>query len=231
MKPAALALVLAVLATPPFAGPPERDTQNPASVDATTKPAWAWTDEERIAARVDPARIATRLRESQETQERDLASSAHVGAQPADVIIGRVHPELFLPSELFRHMATNLYSTTADFRAGYREVLIDNAKRLGLPANLLGTLDPTLAAIARANDAELQLGTSNPPQPEFDRRLAAIRLQRCRDVHSGLAAAYRLFGEERFKEFLYTAVARSFFETSFSPTSREELARLAGGCR
>src|SRR5438067_10052081 len=65
---------------------------------------WKWTPEQRLAARFDKKLMAARVVEgkAQNGPGRARAMSNGAEATSQDFIIGRQHPELFLPTELFQ---------------------------------------------------------------------------------------------------------------------------------
>src|SRR5437016_102856 len=69
-----------------------------------TKAPWQWSDEERIAARVDAGLAVKRVQDAnaspQEASSHRVVATAR-NLRLTDVIEGRKHPELFLPTELF----------------------------------------------------------------------------------------------------------------------------------
>jgi len=76
-----------------------------------------WTEDERIAMRVDAARARERVAEARSGNA--VPWSVRSEAMPAigDIIDGHRHPELFMPTELFRGLLTGAFADDLGGRA------------------------------------------------------------------------------------------------------------------
>jgi hypothetical protein len=200
---------------------------------ASAKPAWQWTDEERIAARVDRVRAQARVQAAQSAGDVQAASAVTGdGARLTDVIDGQRNPELFLPTELFE-AAVNLGLVIPD---DWQETWANGAAAAGLPKDFWQRLPivagPFVGDLRRRHDLfELARGAGRDERIRYDRQLAALAATLCRDRATALAAARKEFGEP-LDRFLYLTVAAgksiAYYDEEQDRGRLEEQAR---GCR
>ncbi|HKO54863.1 MAG TPA: hypothetical protein VJ276_03230 [Thermoanaerobaculia bacterium] len=200
---------------------------------ATEKPAWQWTDQERIAARVDRAHAQARVQAARSAGDVQAASTmATDGKQVTDVIDGKRNPELFLPTELFE-AAINLGLIIPD---DWRETWANGAAAAGLPADFWERLpvvaEPFVNDLRRRQDLfELARDADAGERVKYDRQLAALAATLCRDRAMSLAAARKEFGEP-LDRFLYLTVAAGKSITWFDEDQdRAYLEQHSRGCR
>jgi hypothetical protein len=127
-----------------------------------------------------------------------------------DVIDGRVHPELFLPSELFesavflRVWKPQWFADEIDEHSG--DLLRSNAERARFAA-VTGTYGEVLLR-ERALLTE-QASAVSPRAAEIERELETLRKAKHASAATALRDARKVFGRERFDRFLYTVIAPS----------------------
>ena len=195
------------------------------------RPAWQWTDEERLAKRYDPSSM--RSRESAYVER----SEGRVVAAGRDIVQGERDPELFLPFELYQSLLMQAFSPLPEasevFRDGYKERSggawfgDDFWQRLEQSARLY--LDSIKAQRARAKEYQ----TAHPGRrAEIDLEADEFGKAACRLRIQSLETVRATFGREAFDRFLYEAVAPSQFSSSVdSDVTADRLRYLAGGCQ
>lgn len=180
----------------------------PSSTATTTsgRPAWQWTVEERIAARCSPEAARARVRGT----DPGVAAMSVVGMHRAhaDVISGKTHPELFLPTELFEDVVRGAF-----LQDGWREVYASDMAKAGLPRDFVASLErisstyvPLLREQEQIRSHRSQLGPAE--RAVAIARLAKLDIEICRTRHTTLLAARARFGIA-LDRFLYGPVARS----------------------
>ncbi|MEA2327275.1 MAG: hypothetical protein QOE68_2234, partial [Thermoanaerobaculia bacterium] len=89
-------IVLVLLSTSLYAAKPVTSTSH-------LKEPWQWDVSDRIAARSDRALAGERLaeRDTIKQMQRVTSTATNKFSRQVDVVEGRTHPELFLPTELF----------------------------------------------------------------------------------------------------------------------------------
>jgi hypothetical protein len=204
--------------------------------DAPKKPAWKWTLDERLAARLDPESMAARVAENRARTEAILKSQGvnYVPKEQAgpplleETIIGSKNPELFLPSELFDALLGQAF-LVADRQAG-RNWIEPRAAALGFGRDFLDRLGKTVEPYLRLLTKQGPRGQRITISEEEDLRLCHLRVQ-------ALEATEAEFGEESFLRLLYEAVAPSLQRGSmFGPGPpdyqryEEKLRFEEGGC-
>jgi hypothetical protein len=172
---------------------------------------WKWTLEQRLAARFDPAMRAARVAEVEARDAKmkpNRASASAMGLQaPGDVIDGNLHPELFLPTELFERFIRMVYVTD------WRPMIQPHATDVLRTDADWDALAERVAAYGAnlAEDQELYLEQTRSARPrriEIDKRLAELRAARCSLEKDAFRAVRQHFGAERFDRFLYVVVSR-----------------------
>jgi hypothetical protein len=222
----ALILVTSVLS----AASPTKDT--PAA-----KAAWQWTEEERIAVRLDPQRG----RPAPPSVAPDSAAGTAADRPKVALsytIDGRTNPELFLPHELFDSIAGGL-SPDAKIRQKTRSFYREDLIAAGYDDNefwaaLETAASPYVALKRRAyldhiRDTAAAKKSGSPWTPSDHSDDPSL----CRARIDGLNAARQHFGRETFDKFLYNVVApnKMLATSSNYPDPAELLRREAGGCR
>jgi hypothetical protein len=188
---------------------------------------WQWADEERIAARLDPAYIA-----------KHSKPGPSEAAKVTFSIDGRENPHLFLPFELFNSLMDGL-SADAGFRDTRRAMLHDRIKDFGYDPNAFwAELETSVASHLKSlrRNAALRERMRTASRAERDaiaRDLESSNIPVCRSRAESLAAARAHFGRETFDRFLYSVVAPQLSVSSPMPGAEEGrgLAYIQGGCR
>ena len=166
------------------------------------KPAWQWTLDERLAARFDPAAQAAR-----EAAHRDVIAHLHLGG-PADIVDGKVAPELFLPSELFNHLLKVAFLEVGALGPEPRRAIEERAAGLGFARDLWPRLETAAWPYLKLHGAHSRLfgsGDALDGKGLFGR--PSSELADCRLRAEALASAKANFGEKPFLRLLYEAVA------------------------
>lgn len=196
------------------------------TVSTNGKPAWEWSDGERIRVRFDPASVSRRA-------TAQAASAQPLGRAQEHVIDGSRDPALFLPAELLDVLLQGLHSD-ASIRAHARDALAPQIRAMGYTEsdfwNKLERLSVAYRALlARPSAVTIQRVTRSDGQVVS----FPVDLQRCAARHGLLQAARASFGAQAFQRFLYTAVApqvqRAVTTQQVDPA--QELLFVAGGCR
>lgn len=208
-------LVTLLVALPLLSSTPQQDVE--------AKPAWLWSDEERIRSLVDNYAAATRVQRARAKEGPSAASATNNDRY--DVFFGDENPELFLPHDLFDNL---LAMGTADSVASftYRHANEPARKRLGLPDDFWTKLD----AIAAPYLADKKAERDHFLHGKFVDDVDALRNEMCRKRYDALVECRRTFGPA-FDEFLYTAVVANMFHVSFVKPVPDVLRRLSRGCR
>ncbi|HVE72382.1 MAG TPA: hypothetical protein VNI54_13545 [Thermoanaerobaculia bacterium] len=198
----------------------------------TVKPAWALTTEERIALRTD-ARLA---KERVHGAARIRANVQVNGLMAADSFEGRTHPELFLPSEIFRTLMRQAYLGSESSSSQFRRAKTPTVANHGLPVDFWERLEKVSAAYimdVRAADA---LGatlrrTRGRARSDVMADLQRIQFAACANQAAALSAARQEFGQEKLQRFLYDSVAIHMFHVADELPRVEDLRRAERGCR
>jgi hypothetical protein len=230
MKIGLVLSVFALVASALSAASPTKDT-------AAAKAAWQWTDEERIAVRLDPQRG----RPAPPTAAPDSAAATATSRPKVALsysIDGRTNPELFLPYELFDSIAGGL-SPNPNIRQKTREFYREDLIAAGYDENefwaaLETAASPYLTLKRRAYlDHERDVAAAKKRGDTHTPSMRGNDESLCRARIDGLNAARQHFGRETFDKFLYNVVApnKMFATSSNYPDPAELLRREAGGCR
>jgi hypothetical protein len=197
-------IILVLFAVPAVAATPDR---------GALRPAWEWSDEERIAARV-----------------------AAVAPGEGTVVHGNEHPEWFLPTELMNTLLGVLTrpgsgaDLTRDMlRPRFEQIGIDEQEFWATFASCTGeykTLDARRWDVLRAaTKAEITDRHRLEAEAEqLGREECALRVQI-------LATARKAFVRENFDRILYTVVAPTL-STNYAPSgdAAATLRYVEGGC-
>jgi len=212
LKDAVAFLILACPILLLAGGPPDGEKSK-----APSKPAWAWTLEERIAVRTDPEAASKRVREKGRRVEMPVAASSSRQRAPiGDAFDGSTHPELFLPYEVFEQLVSLTYLSHPRMAQSVREGFIPDVRRHGLPADFFDRLQ-VLTTVYVADFRAVRDALDSMAQQEGAAReraeqvLAFKHRDACRSRADALAAARREFGEKKFDRFLYEVMAVKMF--------------------
>ena len=199
------------------------------------KPAWEWSDDERIQLRFDP--IAIRERAAAHTrlaQPRTQPQAAEQTRTAQEYVIdGSRDAELFLPVELLDVLMQGLDSD-ASIRTSARAALANGIKEMGLTENdfwsRLGQISEGYRALlAKPRNVTIhRVQTSDGMFSSFP-----IDIDRCVARNALLQSARTSFGTRTFQRFLYTAVAPEVKRvvTTQQSDPKQELLFIAHGCR
>jgi hypothetical protein len=208
------------------------------------KPAWQWTDEERLAGRFDPASIAERASPAVLAEfgfhppapPKVVTESSKAAAGPITfVILGERNPELFMPFELFDFLIDTAFKDDAQDRASWRKMFTDRGEA-PLPDHFWSRLE---GAARPYLDVQHELATLNQQwmaaapdgRGTLAPRLLAVKGRLCGARAAALAAARREFGISTFDRILYERAAPGLHQWSSDPLPAETLRSIEGGCR
>lgn len=204
--------------------------------DGHAKPAWEWTVEERLAERFEPVEMRRRV-------EANVPPELLPYQTPdSDSLVGRDHPELFLPTEVFRVFTERAFDPDRQRREGARSVYarvyggaleLDDAfwRDLSILASELLVAETearqrweelVAARVESRSRAELEGARA---------RYSAAWAATCGPRAEALARARDFFGREAFDRLLYEAVAPSLGQGGeYGPDARAALLRRERGC-
>lgn len=204
---------------------------------------WEWTDDERIAARLDPAQMRERA-DAFARRERNHPNDATESEEssPRDVIDGSRNPELFLPYELFNWLMNGVVTEDPKARDLWRLSLGSRLRGTGVDeASFWQQLEQVVAGYTRVQSEQDQIAEEGARTSDVGKRRSLRKKQEsfglvlCRARHEALEAARAHFGRETFDRILYDGVAASGLTSSAVHTpGRDEAAGLryvAGGCK
>lgn len=187
---------------------------------------WDIPDEERIARRVDPDAIRARV-PKERAHEPDI-----------NIIVGRQHPELFLPWELYRDAVDTYLVAPADWRARQRAVANDHLRVFTDPIAFWDAFEkasaPYTEILVRENAIieKLNATPASEHEPLIDEFKALQQSHpQCGPRAAGLAAAEQAVGRETLYRFLYEVVAVSITSTTTGVERADQLRFIAKGCR
>jgi len=226
-----------------LAAPPERDQATSATAlpQTTTKEAWEWTVDERIAIRTDPVARQARIDKFLAQRRTANAPAGRIAAMSngqelpvGDSIHGSDHPELFLPTELFSIFTSSVFVVSDEVSDHVRKVAKHGAASIGLSSDFVSTFETEALEFTvlqrQENTLKERLGRG---EGSSDQLLAEIKKLRHQQCPLRIAAITRLRARygEKFDRFLYTTVAPGAFIDSFGPTSADELRSQEEGCQ
>src|SRR5258708_25700529 len=205
--------------------------EDPGARAGKGKRAWEWTDEERIAARLNPDYV----------WDQQPTGDARFETLPrADYVIdGSKTPELFMPSELFAWLMNGL-APRDDARNTFREMLRERIEGFGYADDTAfwNELQQVTASHAKLRERRAALEAkreraSKQERLDLDKDIAELEIPLCQSRAKTLAAARAHFGRAKFDQFLYTVVAPRLSRGSRRPTPDEArgLSYLEGGCQ
>ena len=234
MKCAAAIIVILAFTVTPLVAQPAAKAQSP-------RAPWEWSDEERIAARLDVHAAAARLaaHRSAASRQSDGASSSgrtttSVGKPTVDVIEGRRDPALFFPVELFEAAVRGAFSEAASaFREGYAPAL----RRAGLPTTFwehVGVVAaPYLNALKEQDELLHRAGAlpkTSADRAAIEARVAAGYAHLCRTRAAALQAVHDEFGVA-LDRFLYLEVAPTQTVWTDDPWDPNQIRFIERGCQ
>jgi hypothetical protein len=186
------------------------------SAVAQTVEPWKWTREQRLAARFDANARAARIAEARsENARRGRTSAAVFGRSdsPGDVIDGKSHPELFLPTELFENLVEWRVKND-EFRLAWQQQADDILRTDDDWREFDKRVAPYAANLREEHELLEQEGRSSAPQRrQIEQHLLSIRASRCALTAAALRSVRAYFGKEKFDRFMYSIVARSMATT------------------
>lgn len=205
---------------------------------------WEWTEEERIRMRVDPAAISKRIAEYEELQRESSRRFGRVLRlqRMRDQIVGRDHPEAWLPFELFRALYRDLENVLKGQKPVHEsaEIAAAGIDPVTFWSRLQTVSDQLIVLNARERAMAAELDTASPARlRELNLENSALYYAICRAEFEALHRARAEFGRSTFDRFLYIVIAPSLggagFDIATSDAERIEQANLlrsmAGGCQ
>jgi len=234
-----LTVLLLSLSANLLALPPQNHDRGKARTETSTpspRQVWAWTLEERIAARTDAAAARERVRGAARGKAAANSTPDPELSPTVDSFDGKGHPELFLPHEVFRTLIAQAFLGSSRGRELFRRGLRPEVQRHGLPADFWERLESLSAVYVADTFAEIDLGDGLRERSGADRARAAQALalkqsDACRSRAAAIDAARKQFGAERFDRFLYEVVAVNMFHVADRLPDPELLRQHARGCR
>jgi hypothetical protein len=230
MRVATLSIVGIILLAQVGASSQSPRTDSARTIDrgAAAKPAWDWTDEERLAKRFDRTaqklRVDTAIarRRGDSTPGRAIRSeAAQNDSRPDDVIQGSSDPELLMPSEIYTTFIRVAYAYEDETAREFRRDASSKALELGLPEDFLLTVERESEPFLRLQrrQVELQSRTDNGGVYEESIPLEIKSLQSalCPARAAAIRRLRQIFGVREFNRFLYSAVAPGVFFTFLEP--------------
>lgn len=183
--------------------------------DTTQRPAWQWTNAERIAATKSERNRSNRVKAAAELdaqlEGRDTTESSNDG----DVIDGSRNPELFFPWELFDKFVERITSSPL-YRQAHQASAYDFLRADSEWQRVLELVTPVMEAQKESKAVRDRAVISAARTNEIKDALAASHRRQCLAVRDALRLAYAEFGEERVNRFLYESIAPSQ-SISFAP--------------
>jgi hypothetical protein len=174
------------------------------------KPAWEWTLEERIRHRLDAdCRRARRELAAQDRRERGCFRTS---GDPADFVYGSDTPELFLPSELYATLVSNVVTSEGGFSEEMRSYYERRASSLDLPGAFWKLVEEAAGDYLSSVRAERRLaaglnGAGTNERLAILAEIADIQKPQCAERIDALERTRRAFPPGSFDRFLYVAVA------------------------
>jgi hypothetical protein len=204
------------------------------------KKLWEWTDDERIAIRLDQAarkaRVekVMRVRRDQGIGRLQTNSSLNALPSPIDTIYGTDHPELFMRTEILSALTHAAFATEDDVARHTREELARKAIAFGLPKDFLVTLEFESREFISLQRHEYEVGEKLARGDST----AFAEIRRTRDAECPVLAESvrrlrRVFGVA-FDRFLYEVFAPTMFrefDEFDSVETATDLKRREAGCQ
>jgi hypothetical protein len=174
------------------------------------KPAWEWTLDERIRHRLDAD--CRRARRELAAQDRKQRGYFRTSGDPADFVYGSDTPELFLPSELYAMLISNVYTREGRSSETLRSEYERRASSLGLPEAFWKLVEQAAGDYLSSLRAERRLaadlnGAGTNERLAILAEIADIQKPQCVERIDALERTRRAFPPGSFDRFLYVAVA------------------------
>lgn len=194
--------------------------------DSSKRP-WQWSLEDRLTRRADPDHSNRRL-QTAKTSERVRPAVGGRYMRAVDVIDGAVHPELYLPHELFEGLIRRGF-VDPEWRTNY------DPRAAGLPADFWSQLEGVAAAYIEDLRRERQLleearRADVTRRERIDAEIAAMSATTCAHRADALTRARGAFGTS-LDRFLYDVIAREKITVYAEPHDRQRLTFEARGCK
>jgi hypothetical protein len=198
------------------------------------KPASEWTLEERIRHRLDPD--CMRARRELAARDRKDRGYFRTSGDPADFVYGSDTPDLFLPSELYAMLVSNvLAAREARFADSQRSHYERRASSLALPDGFWKLVEEAAGQYLSSLRAERRLGAGLNEAGTNERlgilaEIADIQKPQCAERVEALERTRRTLPPGLFDRFLYVAVAPDV-GSSAQLVTPESLRWREGGCQ
>jgi len=205
--------------------------QSPEQRTSVVKQPWQLTLPERIALRTDRKLAPVRVREHLSMNAPRVGSDA-IRRPRLDIISGKSHPELLLPTELFQSVIDRgvIYNEEQQFRESHAK----EVAAAGLANNFWDRLEQVSKPFIDDRFEESRLLETAKAEPgqrqKIDERMAAHHAMTCRDRADALRAARNEFGPA-LDIFLYRYVAREMTIFSDDYFDADQLNAQERGCR
>jgi hypothetical protein len=205
-----------------------------------SKPAWKWTDEERLGARFAPGAAARRLAASnrrQPSQRAQLALAAAGDPEPGDFVDGALTPELFLRWELFDELLASAFRGSPEGQAVFRDGIVERVPVLKQAPGLwdliaAATSDYLRALTNQATVASRLTLTTQVERQTLLRQLQIMQRSNCNVRVQSLRKVSADLGAETFDRLLYQGVAATMFKRSVGHgQTPEALSYIERGCQ
>jgi len=217
------------------------------------KQAWEWTDDERIAERLNPlslreratpeatepfgAKVPARSSVKGGGSQRQIASNAVADAPPPTIIVGRRNPELFLPIELFPNFVRGAFSDDGPTRQKARSRMNAIIAESMSPDRFWSALESSLADFIENQRAEnalfqrLNSVASEHERAPIRKEITNIQSGQCRLKAEALRRGAEAVGRDNLYRVLYRAIAPEITMTSSEPETLANLRWIQRGCR
>ena len=214
--------------------------QNQPRVPSAPKPAWQWTNEERLAARFAPGAAARRLAASNQRQpskRAQLALAAASEPEPGDFVDGALTPELFLRWELFDELLATAFRGSPEGQAVFRDGIVERVPELKEALGLwdriaVGASDYLRTLSNQATVASRLSGATEDERQTLIRRLQVMQQGNCGIRAQSLLKVRADLGDETFDRLLYQGVAATAFKRSVGQgQTPEALSYIERGCQ
>lgn len=193
------------------------------------KPAWKWTEEERLAARFD----------AQKQAERNAADVAAGFTSVDDAnktsIVGKTHPELLMPGEIFGSLISSAFMASPEYQLSYRESVEEKAPALGLGASIWDELKEIVTPVLEHERKRRELVEAHRSGQKVEtgssESAVASSLRGCALRAEALQRLIDLWGRETTLRFLYEVIAPRCNVTNFGQARSAEVLRFVeAGC-
>jgi hypothetical protein len=192
---------------------------------------WEYTDAERLEKRFDPASI--RARWFQHAEENGGVQANAVPAIMDNVVVGRDHPELFMPFELFANLVWRgvVRRGQDDWRARFDEQLRGITDPTAFWAAVETTSQPYIAILRHEDEVVKQISADSRPPEAAALQSEAAQREQCAARAAALDAATKVLGRAVLHRALYELIAPNM--ATFSPPEHDaaQVAYIAKGCR